>query len=331
MHIIRQHSYGAPEVLVLEELELADPGPGEVRVRTHAAAVTFFDIMNRRGDLVEREYYEADTVLPLEPGYQGSGFVDALGPGVTEFAVGDRVLWGVGSGAYATHLNVPVPQLIPVPGDIDLGQAAAGIPVQALVSYKLTHEAYPLQPGDWCLVQSAAGGVGSLITQFARARGARVIGVVSTEQKAVVAKEAGASEVIVSATCPDIAAEVKRITGAGVRVVYDGVGKDAFEVNLDSLAPRGYLVSYGQSSGFIPPFDMMTLNDKGSLYVTRFRLECFIDEPWPPTHFFDQVFAWMRAGELVMRVDSTYPLSQAAAAHRAVEERRTSGRVLLLP
>jgi NADPH2:quinone reductase len=329
VQIIRQHTFGAPEVLVLEELELSGPGPGEVRVRTHAAAVTFFDIINRRGDLTGRAYYQADTVLPLEPGYQGSGFVDALGPGVTELAVGDRVLWGVPSGAYATHLIVPANQLIPVPGDIDLGQAAA-MPVQALLSYKLTHEAYTLQPGDWCLVQAAAGGVGSLITQFAKMRGARVIGVVSTEQKAVVAKEAGADEVVVS-TCSDIAAEVKRITGTGVRVVYDGVGKDTFEANLDSLAPRGYLISFGQASGFVPPFDLMTLNDKGSLYVTRFRLECFIDEPWPMRQFFDQFFAWMRAGDIVVRVDSTYPLCQAAAAHRAVEERRTSGRVLLLP
>jgi NADPH:quinone reductase len=331
MQIIRQHAFGAPEVLVLEELELPEPGPGEVRVATRAAAVTFFDIMNRRGDLVDREYYEADAVLPIEPGYQGAGLLEALGPDVTGYAVGDRVLWGVGSGAYATHLNVPASQLFRVPDDIDLGQAVAGIPVQVLLSYKLTHEAYPLQPGDWCLVQSAAGGAGSLITQFARMRGARVIGVVSTDQKAVVAKEAGANEVIVSGTCPDIAAEVKRITGTGVRVVYDGVGKDTFEANLDSLAPRGYLVSYGQSSGFVPPFDLMTLNDKGSVYVTRFRLECFLDEPWPPSEFYDQVFAWMRSGELVIRVDSSYPLSQAAQAHRAVEERRTSGRVLLVP
>ncbi len=330
MQIIRQYAYGAPEVLVLDELELSDPGPGEVRVRTYAAAVTFFDIMNRRGDLVDRQYYEADTVLPIESGYQGSGFVEALGPGVTEVGVGDRVLWGVPSGAYATHLIVPVTQLIPVPADIDLGQAA-GMPAQMLLSYKLTHEAYALKPDDWCLVQSAAGGVGSLVTQFARMRGARVIGVVSTEQKAVVAKEAGANEVIVSTTCPDVAAEVKRITGGGVRVVYDAVGKDTFEANLDSLAPRGYLVSYGQASGFVPPFDLMALNDKGSLYVTRFRLECFIDEPWPLRQFFDQAFAWMRAGEIVVRIDSTYPLSEAAAAHRAVEERRTSGRVLLLP
>lgn len=331
MQIIRQHAFGAPEVLVLEEQDLSDPGPGEVRVRTHAAAVTFFDIINRRGDLADRLYYKADnTILPLEPGYQGSGFVDALGHGVTEVAVGDRVLWAVPSGAYASHLIMPASQLVPVPGDIDLGQAAA-MPVQALLSYKLTHEAYALKPDDWCLVHSAAGGVGSLITQMAKMRGARVIGVVSTEQKAVVAKEAGADEVVVSTTCSDIAAEVKRITGGGVRVIYDAVGKDTFEANLDSLAPRGYLISFGQASGFVPPFDLMTLNDKGSLYVTRFRLECFVDEPWPPRQFFDQVFAWMRAGDLVVRIDSTYPLAQAAAAHRAVEGRQTSGRVLLMP
>ncbi|MER8260693.1 quinone oxidoreductase family protein [Streptomyces albidoflavus] len=330
MKIIRQHAYGGPEVLELEDLELPEPGPGEVLLRTHAAAITFFDILNRRGDLKKRDYYKADAELPLEPGYQGSGHVEALGPGVTEVAVGDRVAWALAAGSYASHVIAPAKVLIPVPDDIDLGEAA-GLPVQSLLAYKLTHEGYPVAEGDWCLVQSAAGGVGQLVTQFATMRGGRVIGVVSTEEKAAWAKAAGAEEVIVSATA-DFAAEARRITGGkGVQVVYDAVGKDTFEGSLDSLAPRGYLVNYGQASGFIPPLDLMALNDKGSLYVTRFCLPHFFEEDWPPQQFLARCFQWMREGKLTVRIDSTYPLGRAADAHAAVEGRRTSGRVLLLP
>ncbi|MBB4919032.1 quinone oxidoreductase family protein [Streptosporangium saharense] len=331
MKIIRQHAYGAPEVLELEDLELPAPGLGEVLLRTHAAAVTFFDILNRRGDLARRDYYKADAALPLEPGYQGSGYVEALGPDVTGVEVGDRVAWALAAGSYASHVIAPAAQLIPVPDDIGLDEAA-GLPVQGLLAYKLTHEAYPLSEGDWALVQSAAGGVGTLITQFAGMRGARVIGVVSSEEKAPVAKEAGAEEVIVSTTTADLPAEVRRITGGkGVQVVYDAVGKDTFADNLDSLASRGYLVNFGQASGFVPPLDLMTLNDKGSLYVTRFCLPHFFDESWPPLDFLARAFQWMREGKLSVRIDSRYPLAQAAEAHAAVEQRRTSGRVLLIP
>jgi NADPH2:quinone reductase len=330
MQIVRHHAFGGPEVLQLEELVLPEPGPGEALVRTAAAAVTFFDILNRRGDLAARDYYRQDAQLPLSPGYQGAGFVERLGPGVTDVQVGDRVAWALASGSYATHVIAPAGQLVAVPNDIDLGESA-GLLVQGLLAYKLTHEAYPLAEGDWCLVQSAAGGVGSLLVQFAKARGARVIGVTSTEQKAVLAVKDGCDEVIVSSTS-DIALEARRITGGeGVRVVYDAVGKDTFEANLDSLAPRGYLVNFGQASGFVPPLDLMTLNDRGGLFVTRFCLPPYFDESWPPRKFLDRAFGWMREGKLTVRIDSRFPLADAADAHAAVEQRSTAGRVLLVP
>jgi NADPH2:quinone reductase len=322
MKIIRQHAFGGPEVLTLPPL-----GEGEVLLRTEAAAVTFFDIMNRRGQLSEQEYYEQDALLPLSPGYQGAGHVEEVGPGVTDFKVGDRVAWAMADGAYATHVVAPAAVVVPVPEGVDLGEAA-GVLIQGLLAYKITHEAHPLEPGDWVMVQAAAGGVGSLITQYAKRRGARVIGVVSSEHKVAVAKEAGADEVVLSTG--DVAADVKRITGKGVAVVYDGAGKDTFDANLDSLAPRGYLIVYGQASGFVPPFDLMRLNDKGSLFITRFCLPHYFDE-WPPKEFLAELFEQMRTGEIVVRIDGRYPLADAAAAHKAVESRESAGRVLLVP
>ncbi|MFL6120389.1 quinone oxidoreductase family protein [Actinophytocola sp.] len=329
MKIVRQHAFGEPEVLVLEDLTLPPVGEGELLLRTEAAAVTFFDIMNRRGQLADREYYEQDALLPLSPGYQGAGYVEEVGSGVTDFAVGDRVAWAMADGAYATHVIAPAAVVVPVPAGVDLGEAA-GVLIQGLLAYKITHEAHPLEPGDWVMVQAAAGGVGSLITQYAKRRGARVVGVVSSEAKVAVAKEAGADEVVVAASDVDVAAEVRRITGKGVVAVYDGAGKDTFEANLDSLAPRGYLLVYGQASGFVPPFDLMRLNDKGSLFVTRFCLPNYFDE-WPPKEFLAELFEQMRTGEIVVRIDSRYPLADAAGAHRAVESRESAGRVLLVP
>jgi NADPH2:quinone reductase len=328
MKIVRHHTFGGPEVLQIEDLTLPPVGAGELLLRTEAAAVTFFDIMNRRGQLAEREYYEQDALLPLSPGYQGAGYVEEVGPGVEGFAVGDRVAWAMADGAYATHVIAPAAVVVPVPEGVDLGEAA-GVLIQGLLAYKITHEAHPLTEGDWVLVQAAAGGVGSLITQYAKRRGANVIGVVSAERKVAAAKEAGADEVLVS-TRDDIAVEVKRISAKGVVAVYDGAGKETFQANLDSLAPRGYLLVYGQASGFIPPFDIMELNDRGSLFVSRFCLPHYFDE-WPPRAFLAELFELMRTGEIVVRIDSRYPLADAAAAHKAVESRETAGRVLLVP
>jgi NADPH2:quinone reductase len=335
MPAVQMHSYGGPEVLTLGEVPKPVAGTGEVLVRVHAAAVTFWDITHRRGDLREMDgYYDYIPGLPMTPGYEAAGVVEAVGPEVTEYQVGDRVAWTwLDSGAYATYANVPVSYVFPVPDGVDLDQAAGGL-VQGSLAYGLTHFAYPVREGDWCLVQSAAGGAGSLVTQFARLRGGRVIGVASTEEKAVVARAAGAEEVIVS-TNSDVVEEVMRITeGKGVNVVYDAVGKDTFEMNLDSLTPLGHFVNYGQSSGFLPPIDAMSLPAKKCPFITRFSLESIVDRDdfakWQEVYR-EYFFDFVREGKISVHIDRCYDLADAAKAHAAVEQRETSGRVLLRP
>ncbi|WP_314588035.1 quinone oxidoreductase [Paenibacillus terrigena] len=241
--------------------------------------------------------------------------------------IGDRVICGGGGGTYATHVVAPANHLIPVPGELTLEQAAAGL-VQGFMAYALTHEAYPIKPGNWCLVHAAAGGIGLFLVQMAKIRGGNVIAVVSTEEKARAARAAGADEVIIS-TQADFAKEARRITnGRGVNVVYDGVGKDTFEGSLDSLAPRGYLELFGQASGFVPPFDLMTLQEKGSLYINRFSLLYFRDS-WQT--YAEHFVQWVQEGRLSVKIDRTYPLADAARAHEAFEQRKISGRILLIP
>lgn len=328
MQAVLIRSYGGPEVLHLEERSIPEPGPGEVLVRVQAAPVMFFDICNRRGDFAARDYYAQASVLPIAPSFQGGGVVHEVGMGVRRFAEGDRVVWAWGTGTYAPYVVVPEKRLIGLPDDIDMEQAAGGL-IQAFLAYKLTHEAYPLARGEWCLVQAAAGGVGSLVCQFAKLRGARVIGVTSTREKARIAVAAGADHVVVSSEA-DVAREVRRITGVGVQVVYDGVGKDAFEMNLDSLASRGYLILFGQASGFVPPIDLTVLRDRGGLYLHRFSVEHYFGD-WPDRDYVQRLFTWMRAGDVTIRIDGRYPLSEVMAAHEAVEQRKTAGRVLLIP
>lgn len=328
MQAVLIRSYGGPEVLRLEERSIPEPGPGEVLVRVQAAPVMFFDICNRRGDFAARDYYAQACVLPIAPSFQGGGVVHEVGMGVRRFAEGDRVVWAWGTGTYAPYVVVPEKRLISLPDDIDMEQAAGGL-IQAFLAYKLTHEAYPLARGEWCLVPAAAGGVGSLICQFAKLRGARVIGVTSTREKARIAVAAGADHVVVSSEA-DVAREVRRITGVGVQVVYDGVGKDAFEMNLDSLASRGYLILFGQASGFVPPIDLTVLRDRGGLYLHRFSVEHYFGD-WPDRDYVQRLFTWMRAGDVTIRIDGRYPLSEVMAAHEAVEQRKTAGRVLLIP
>jgi NADPH2:quinone reductase len=251
--------------------------------------------------------------------------VEALGPDVHNVRVGDRVAFAGNS--YATHAVVPASWLIAVPEGITVEQAAAGMN-QGFLAYAFTHFAYPVKPGDWCLIQAAAGGIGLLLCQMAKIRGGRVIGVTSTREKSKFVKKAGADEVVISKES-DIAKEARRITdGRGVAVVYDGVGKDTFEANLNSLAPGGYLVIYGQSSGYVPPFDLMTLQEKGSLFITRTNGLPYRKE-YPG--YLEQFVGWVKEGQLSIRIDRTYPLAEAAQAHAAFEERQISGRVLLLP
>jgi NADPH2:quinone reductase len=329
MQAIRIHSFGGPEVMQLEELPTRVPGNGQVLVRVRAASVNLLDVQKRRGELVGQAFYrhmgEGETNLPATLGSQGVGVVEAIGSDVSNIRVGDRVSF-VGD-SYASHAVIPAARLIQIPEGISFEQAAAGMN-QGFLAYVFTHFAYPIKAGDWCLVQAAAGGIGLLLCQMAKIRQGRVIGVTSTKEKAEFVRQAGADAVILS-TQSDIARDARRITGdKGVNVVYDGVGKDTFAANLDSLAPGGYLVIYGQSSGFVPPFDLMSLQEKGSLFLTRTNGLPYIKE-YP--HYLEQFVAWIRDGKLSVRIDRTYPLAEAARAHSAFEQRQISGRILLLP
>jgi NADPH2:quinone reductase len=335
MRAIRIHAYGGPDVMQLEELPTPVPRSGEALVRIQAASVNFLDVQKRRGELVGQAFYHraggSEPDLPATLGSQGVGVVEALGPEVNNTKVGARVaFWG---DSYATHALVPAQRLIAIPEEITFEQAAAGMN-QGFLAYVFTHFVYPIKPGDWCLVQAAAGGIGLLLCQMAKFRQGRVIGVTSTSDKATFVKQAGADEVILSrqpdGTKPsDIAKEVRRITdGRGVSVVYDGVGKDTFEANLDSLAPAGYLVIYGQSSGYVPPFDLMTLQEKGSLFLTRTNALPYVKEY---QGYLKHFAGWIREGKLSIRIHRTYPLVEAAQAHAAFEQRQVVGRVLLLP
>jgi len=327
MQAIRIHAYGGPDVMQLVEVPMPVPQAGQALVRVHAASVNFLDVQKRRGELVGQAFYRrtSEPVVPTTLGSQGVGVVEALGPEVGNVMVGDRVSFAGES--YASHAVVPAVRLIRIPEGISFEQAAAGMN-QGFLAYAFTHFAYPVKAGDWCLIQAAAGGLGLLLCQMAKIRGGRVIGVTSTVEKAEFVKAAGADAVIVSAHS-DIAKEARRITeGRGVSVVYDGVGKHTFAGNLDSLAPAGYLVIYGQSSGYVPPFDLMTLQEKGSLFLTRTNGLPYLKE-YP--HYLERFVEWIEEGKLSIKIARTYPLAEASRAHAAFEERQVSGRLLLLP
>jgi NADPH2:quinone reductase len=322
MRAIRVHDYGGPEVLRLEDLPVPEPGAGEARVKIAAVGVNFIDIYHRSG--------QYKGVLPMTPGMEAAGIVDAVGPDVSDVQVGDRVVYAMRQGAYAEYAIVPATMLAPVPKSIDLHQAAA-VMLQGMTAHYLTHSTYPLRPGEVALIHAAAGGVGLLLVQIAKRCGARVIGTVSTEEKAALAREAGADDIILY-NQEDFSAAVRRLTdGAGVHVVYDSVGKTTFEGSLDCLRPRGYMVLFGQSSGAVPPFDPQVLNAKGSLFLTRPSLGHYLLTRDELLWRAGDLFAWMAAGELKVRIDATYPLEQAAEAHRALASRATSGKLLLLP
>jgi NADPH2:quinone reductase len=329
MRAIRIHSFGGPEVMQWEEVPTPIPGPGQALIRVEAASVNFLDIQKRRGELVGQAFYRRsagnEPDLPATLGSQGVGIVEAVGPDVHNVHVGARVAF-VGD-SYATHALAPAAWLIRVPAGVGLEQAAAGMN-QGFLAYAFTHFAYPVKAGDWCLIHAAAGGIGLLLCQMAKMRGGRVIGVTSSAEKAEFVKGAGADEVIIS-TQFDIAKEAKRMAGdRGVNVVFDGVGKDTFEASLDSLSPGGYLVIYGQSSGYVPPFDLMKLQEKGSVFLTRTNGSPYSKE-YP--RYLEQFVDWVRQGKLSIRIDRTYPLANAAQAHAAFEQRKISGRVLLFP
>jgi len=322
MKAIRVHAHGGPEVLQYEEVPQPVPGRGEALVRIAAAGVNYIDTYHRRG------LYKVP--LPFTPGVEAAGVVEAVGPEVSEVQVGDRVAYTGPLGAYAEYAVVPASRLVELPEAIDFPTAAAVL-LQGMTAHYLTHSTYPLKPGDTALVHAAAGGVGLLLVQVAKMRGARVIGTVSTEEKAALAREAGADEVILY-TRQDFEAEVRRLTdGRGVEVVYESVGKDTFDKSLNCLAPRGYLVLFGQSSGPVPPFDPQVLNQKGSLFLTRPTLQHYVATREELLQRAGDVFGWVASGRLKVRVDSTFKLEEAAEAHRRLEGRQSAGKILLVP
>ena len=322
MRAIRVHAAGGPEVLRIEEIPEPTPGAGEALVRVEAVGVNFIEVYQRTG-LYPQTY-------PFTPGGEGAGTVVAVGPGVTAVKVGDRVASQELRGAYAELALAAADRLIPLPDSIDTRSGAAAM-LQGMTAHYLATSTFPLSRGDWCLVHAAAGGVGLLLCQMATRRGAHVIGTVSTAQKEALARAAGA-EHIVRYTEQDFVAEVRRLTGGrGVQVVYDSVGKTTFNGSLDSLARRGMLVLFGQSSGPVPPFDPQILNRKGSLFLTRPSLGAYVATRDELISRASEVLGWIADRSLTLRVDRSFALDQAAEAHRALEARETSGKVLLIP
>jgi NADPH2:quinone reductase len=321
MKAIRVHEFGGPEVLRYEEAPVPEPAKGEARVKIEAIGLNYVDVYQRTG------LYQQP--LPFVGGREGAGVVDKVGPGATEVKEGDRVAYCMEPGAYAEYAVVPAWKLAPVPAGLDSRSAAATM-LQGMTAHYLTHSTYPLKRGETALVHAAAGGVGLLLVQLAKRLGATVFGTVSTQEKARLAKEAGADEVILY-TEADFAAEIKRLTqGAGVHVVYDSVGQTTFAKSLECLRPRGLLALFGQSSGPVPPFDLGQLA-KGSLFVTRPTLLHYMRDRKELLERVSALFAWIGSGELKLRIDRTLPLAQVAEAHRLLEGRKTTGKVLLIP
>ena len=322
MHAICIHEHGGPEALRYEAVSTSEPGAGEARVRIEAAGLNYIDVYHRTG-------LYPSTNMPFTPGMEGAGVVEAIGPGVTEVNVGDRVGYAMHQGSYTEVAIVPSEVLVPLPDSIDTQSAAAAM-LQGMTAHYLTRSTYPLSTGDTALVHAAAGGVGLLLIQMAKTLGARVFGTVSTPEKAQLAKDAGADEVILY-TQTDFEAEVKRLTdGQGVDVVYDSVAKTTFDKSLNCLRPRGYLALFGQSSGPVPPFDLSRLS-RGSLFITRPGLGHHAADREELMGRAGDLFEWISSGTLKLRIDRTFPLQDAADAHRVLEGRQTTGKVLLIP
>jgi NADPH:quinone reductase len=321
MKAIQVMEPGGPEALQLVDTPTPEPGPNQVLVRLAASGVNFIDVYFRAG------LYKADR--PIAIGSEGAGTVAAVGSGVTEFRAGDRVAYAMQRGSYAEYAVVTASQLVPIPDSVDF-ETAAAVMLQGMTAHYLTQSTFALTSGHTCLVHAAAGGAGRLIAQMAKARGARVLGTVSSDEKARVAREAGVDEAIIY-TSEDFEAEVKRLTnGRGVDVVYDSVGKTTFDKSLSSLAPRGMLVLCGQSSGPVGPFDPQLLNPRGSLFLTRPSLTHYLltreELLWRAT----DVLRAVASGTLKIHIDRSYPLADAAQAHRDLESRRTVGKLLLM-
>jgi NADPH2:quinone reductase len=322
MKLIQVKRCGSPEVLEVAETPTPAPGPKQALVKIEASGINFIDVYFRTG------LYKAD--LPLTPGQEAAGVVEAVGEGVTEVAVGDRVAYAMARGSYAEYAVVPSWQLVKIPDGVDSKVAAAAM-LQGMTAHYLTHSTYPLKEGETALLHAAAGGVGLLIVQMAKMVGARVIGTVSTEAKAELAKAAGADD-IVFYTRQDFEPEVKRLTrDRGVDVVYDSVGQTTFLKGLNCLRPRGMMALFGQSSGPVEPFDPGLLAAKGSLFLTRPSLFQYAAGREELLWRAGDVLGWIQSGALKIRIERSYRLAEAPQAHRDLEGRKTSGKILLLP
>lgn len=321
-HAIRFHQTGGPEVLRWEEVAVGDPAPGEVRVRHRAVGVNFIDTYHRGG------LYPLP--LPSDLGREGAGVVEAVGAGVADFRPGDRVAYGSSPvGAYSEVRCLPADRLLKLPEALGFETGAAMMLKGLTAAYLLLHT-YPVRPGDAVLIHAAAGGVGLIACQWAKALGATVIGTVSTEAKAELAKKHGCDHVILY-TREDVAQRVREITGEGVAAVYDGVGKDTFMASLDSLRPRGVLATFGNASGAVPPFDPLLLSRKGSLFVTRPVLDHYTRTREETEALGAALFDVVLSGKVKIEIEQTYALADAAQAHRDLEARRTTGSTVLLP
>jgi NADPH2:quinone reductase len=322
MKAIQVKQPGGPEVLELVDLPVPEPKANEAVVKLVASGVNFIDVYQREG--------RYKVPLPFVLGQEGAGVVTAVGSNVTSVKAGDRVAWTGLLGGYAEYASVPADRLVHIPEGVTDQQAAAAM-LQGMTAHYLCHDTYPLKRGETALVHAAAGGVGLLLVQMAHNIGARVLATVSTEEKAKLAREAGADEIILY-TKSDFEAETKRLTnGQGVHVVYDSVGKTTFEKGLNVLRPRGMMVLFGGSSGAVPPFDLIALSQKGSLYVTRPTLVNYIASREELMSRSGAVFAMISSGKLKLRIAHTYPLAEAQRAHRDLEGRKTTGKLLLLP
>jgi NADPH2:quinone reductase len=320
---IRVNEPGGPEVLSYEDVDVPDPGPGEARVKLAASGVNFIDVYQRTG------VYPMET--PFTLGQEGAGEVEALGEGVEDLSVGDHVAWASVMGSYAEYAVVPADKLVPFNVTLVEARVAAAVMLQGMTAHYLTHSTFPIQEGQTVLVHAAAGGVGLLLCQLAKMRGARVIGTAGTEEKAELARGAGADEVILYRQ-QDFVEKTKRITdGEGVHCVYDSVGKDTFDGSLDVLRPRGYMVLFGGSSGQVPPLDPQILNQKGSLFLTRPSLARYTLTREELLWRAESLFSWIGQNNLDVRVGGAYRLAEAEQAHRDLEGRKTTGKLLLIP
>src|SRR6185503_6513248 len=322
MQAIQVSQVGGPEVLIPAELPVPTPKPNEALVQIKAAGVNFIDVYIREG--------RYPTPVPFVNGQEAAGVVTEVGSEVTTLKPGDRVAYTSALGSYAEYATVPATHLVKIPDELDFEQAAAAM-LQGMTAHYLVHSSYPLKKGETALIHAAAGGVGNLLVQMAKQIGARVIATAGSAEKAQLAREAGADECIVY-TEADFETETRRLTdGAGVHVVYDGVGKATFDKDLNVLRPRGYLLLCGGSSGAVPPFDLIKLSQQRSLFITRPTLAHYLatreDLEWRE----NDVLQAIARGELKLRIHKTYPLAEAAQAHQDLEGRKTTGKLLLLP